>query len=63
MENMVIRVVEFLSGRKEKFKIFLSKNKHTQGKFLNFENWCSGKLSKVGHHFDNTQCYQKFSKT
>ena len=31
-------------------EIFLSKNQHTQRKLL---NWCSGKLSKIGHHFSN----------
>ena len=25
----------------------------TQMKLLNFKNWCSGKLSKIGHHFSN----------
>ena len=30
---------------------FLPKNQHTQRKLLNFENWCSGELSKIGHHF------------
>ena len=32
---------------------FLSKNQHTQRKLLNFENWCNGELSKIGHHFSN----------
>ena len=31
----------------------LPKNQHNQRKFLNFENWCSGELSKIGHHFSN----------
>ena len=30
-------------------------NQHTQRKSLNFENWCSGNLSKIGHHFINKE--------
>ena len=30
---------------------FLPKNQHTQSKLLNFENWVSGEVSKIGHHF------------
>ena len=30
---------------------FLPKNQHTQRKWLNFEIWCSGELSKIGYHF------------
>ena len=30
---------------------FLPKNQHTKGKLLNFENWCNGEVSKIGHHF------------
>ena len=34
--------------------IFASaQNQHTQRKFMIFENWCSGELSKIGHHFSN----------
>ena len=29
---------------------FLPKNQHTQRKLLNFENWVSGEVSKIGHH-------------
>ena len=52
---MVIRVVKF-SSRGTKLKRFLHLNQQTQGKLLNFVNWCSGKLSKIaapkiGHHF------------
>ena len=36
-----------------KLERFLPKNQHTQNQLLNFENWCSGELSKVGHHFSN----------
>ena len=42
---MVIQVVEF-SSRGTKLERFLSKNQHTQRKLLNFENWCSGEVSK-----------------
>ena len=34
-----------------KLKRFLPKNQHTQRKLLNFENWVSGEVSKIGHHF------------
>ena len=34
-----------------KLERFLPKNQHTQRKSLNFENWCSGVLSKIGHYF------------
>ena len=46
---MVVWVVEFSSGgRGNKLEIFLLKNQHDQRKSLNFENWCSGKLSNIG---------------
>ena len=32
---------------------FLPKNQLWQMKLLNFENWCNGELSKIGHHFSN----------
>jgi hypothetical protein len=47
---MVIRVVEFSSGG-YKIGMNFDKNQHTQRKFLNFENWCNGELSKIGQHF------------
>ena len=50
--TMVIRVVNVSSGG-TKLDRFLPKNQHTQRKLLNFENWCSGELSKIGHHFSN----------
>ena len=50
---MAIRVVEFSSGGGTKLEIFLHKNQHIQRKLLNFENWCSDELSKIGHHFNN----------
>ena len=34
-----------------KLERFLPKNEHTQRKLLNFENWVSGEVSKIGHHF------------
>ena len=34
-----------------KLERFLPKNEHTQRKLLNFENWVSGKVSKIGRHF------------
>ena len=37
--------------RDTKLERFQDKNQHTQGKSLNFENWSSGELSKIGHHF------------
>ena len=53
MGIMVIRVVEFSSrgykiGKKNCLRVNMPK-----GKSLNFENWCSGELSKIGHHFRN----------
>ena len=47
---MVIRVVEFSCGGCKIRKI-LPKNQHTKKKLLNFENWVSGEVSKIGHHF------------
>ena len=44
-EAMVIRNVEFLSGG-TKLERFLLKNKHTQRKLLDFENWCNGEVPK-----------------
>ena len=49
---MAIWVVEFSSGG-TKLESFLPKNQHSQRKSLNFENWCSGELSKIGYHFSN----------
>jgi hypothetical protein len=34
-----------------KLERFLPKNKHSQRKLLNFENWVNGDVSKIGHHF------------
>jgi hypothetical protein len=51
---MVIRVgLSSFQAGDTKLERFLPKNKHTQGKLLNFEYWCSGELSKIGHHFSN----------
>ena len=49
-DNMGCRVFVRGGTRVERF---LNKNKHTQSKLLNFENWCSGELSKICHHFSN----------
>ena len=38
-------------ARDTKLERFLAKNQHTQRKGSNLENWCSGELSKIGHHF------------
>ena len=45
---MVVRVVEFASGRGgKKLERFLPKNQHTQRILLNFENWVNnGEVSK-----------------
>ena len=48
--GMAIPVVEFSNGG-TKLERFLPKNQHTQRKLLNFENWVSGEVSKIGHHF------------
>ena len=55
---MVIRVVEFSSGD-TKLERFLAKNQHTQRNFMNFENWCNGELSKIGHNFSNNVILKK----
>ena len=34
-----------------KLERFLPKNQHAQRKFLNFENWVNGEVSKIGRHF------------
>ena len=34
-----------------KLERFLPKNRHTQRKLLNFENWVNGEVLKIGHHF------------
>ena len=58
ISNILIMYSETLSSQifyckqgGTKFERFLPKNQHTQRKLLNFENWCSGELSKIGHHF------------
>ena len=43
---MAVQVVEFSNGG-YKIEIFLPKNQLTQSKFLNFENWVNGEVSKV----------------
>ena len=49
--SMAIQVVEFPNGGGTKLERFLPKNQHTQRKLLNFENWVSGEMSKIGSHF------------
>jgi hypothetical protein len=49
---MAIGVVDFSKGA-TKLERFLTKNQHTQRKLLNFENWYSGELSKIGYQFIN----------
>ena len=34
-----------------KLENFLPKNQQIQRKLLNFEDWVSGKVSKIGRHF------------
>ena len=36
-----------------KLERFLPENQHTQRKIQNFENWCRGEISKIGHQFSN----------
>ena len=51
---MVIWVTELSSGRyKIRYKDFCLKNQNTQRKFVNFENWCNGELSKIEYNFSN----------
>ena len=51
MLALVVRVVDFSSGGGTKLERFLPKNQHTKRKLSHFENWCNGKVSKIGHHF------------
>ena len=44
------RLLSFLAGG-TKLERFLPKDQHIQRKLINFENWCNGKVSKIGHHF------------
>ena len=34
-----------------KLEKLLPTNQHTQRKLFNFENWCNGEVSKIGHDF------------
>ena len=45
--GMAIQVMEFQVWG-YKIERFLPKNQHAQRKLLNFENWCSRELSKLG---------------
>ena len=40
---MAVPVMESCDTKLERF---LPKNQHTERKLLNFENWCSGEMSK-----------------
>ena len=53
--SMVIRVVEFSSGGYKIRKFLALLGKKLKGKFMNFENWCNGELSKIGYHFSNNE--------
>ena len=59
---MVIQVVEFSSGG-SKLERVLPKNQHTLRKFLNFENWCDGEVSKSAYNliFKNHRNLSQFS--
>ena len=52
---MVMWVVDFSSGGYKTKKIFADESTY----LLNFENWCSGELSKIGHHFRTKKVIQK----
>ena len=45
-------VVEF-SREGYKIRKIFALFQHTQRNLSNLENWCSGELSKIGHHFSN----------
>ena len=48
---MAIPVVEFSRERYKIIKVFWLKINCSHMKLLNFENWSSGKLSNIGHHY------------
>ena len=50
--GMAIQVVEFSSGGTKLERFWLT-NQNTQKKLSDLENWCNGKLSKIGQHFSN----------
>ena len=49
-DSMVIPVFRFQAGY-TKLEKKIPKNQHTKRKLLNFANWFSGEVSKLGHHF------------
>ena len=51
LEVIAIPVIEFQVRKLKRLERGLPKNQHTQRNLLNFENWCSGELSKIGHNF------------
>ena len=66
--TIVVQVVDF-SSRGTKLERFLPKTQHTQGKSLNFENWCNREVSKSAliwysksifsakNHWNLSQCF------
>jgi hypothetical protein len=48
---MAILVVEFSREGYKIRNIFWLKNNCSHVKSLNFDNWCNGEVSKIGHHF------------
>ena len=64
---MAVRVMKFSNAGYEIKKIF-SKNQHTERKFLNFENWSNGEVSKSAKSpnlstFNVNVLYQKLSES
>ena len=54
--NVILLFLDSLIPRGMKFSDELPSL--TQMKSLNFENWCSGKLSKNGHHFSDNVIWE-----
>ena len=54
---MEVPVVDF-SRERSKIRDFRLKNNCSQMKSLNFENWSSGQLSKIGHHLKKIKYLQ-----
>jgi hypothetical protein len=48
---MAIPVVEFSRDGYKIRMVFVLDKDSSQMKLLNFQNWSSDKLSKIGHHF------------
>ena len=58
MNTMAILVVEF-SREGYKIREIFGKIYCSQMKLLNFENWSSGEVSKIGHHFRKNNVIKK----